>query len=179
MVIMKPLSLILAATLGLVMAANSAIAETLLANSFCVSCPTSDLEFGKNSGVTSVGETRIKLLVFSPEEERDIANVTDLHMAKTGCLALAEEDGYVAFTIEGVDRYFATSPLNIVKRSPVITQPHMPIAVTVAVATPTPFFLTPEMQARIDADRKAAALRARQDAADKAKWHAFKFKNGE
>jgi hypothetical protein len=89
---------------------------TLLAHSFCVSLPTSDLEFGKNTGITTTIDHKIKLLVFTPEEERDIANYTHPHLAKAACIALAQEDRFVAFTIEGVDRYFATSPLNIVSK---------------------------------------------------------------
>jgi hypothetical protein len=62
------------------------------------------------------GETAIELLVLTPQEKRDVANYTNIPLAKVACLALAIKDRYVAFKVVGIDRYFATSPENIVQK---------------------------------------------------------------
>jgi len=91
---------------------------SLLAGSFCVRMPTDDFSGSQNVGTTSDADYKITLLVFSPKEDRDFANnnFTVQQMAKEAAIELAKKDGYVAFTIEGRDQYYATSPLNIVTK---------------------------------------------------------------
>jgi hypothetical protein len=159
---MKPLVLLLASAAVFAVTALSAQATTLLAGSFCVSMPTKDEDFGKNWGVTSTSDIKIDLLVLTPQEERDIANFnTKAIFSKIMCLGNAEKTRSVAFTVPGIDRFFDTSPLNIVEKSvkegasgyagldwrpsPTAKAMTTPIAeATVSAApTPTPCLITP------------------------------------
>jgi hypothetical protein len=98
---------------------------TLLAGSFCVSMPTDVFSISDNHGAKFHDDFKITLLTFSREEERRFANneATVRDFAKAAAEDLAKKDGYVAFIVdpgqssmEGIDRYFATSPLNIVNK---------------------------------------------------------------
>jgi hypothetical protein len=115
---MKSLVSLLASVAVFAMTALSAQATALLAGSFCVSMPTRDEDFGKNWGVTSTSDIKIDLVVLTPEEERDEANFNlKAIFSKIMCLGHAQKTGSVAFTIPGIDRFFDTSPLNIVEKS--------------------------------------------------------------
>jgi hypothetical protein len=102
---------------GMMVYPFAAQGEILLANSECVSMPTS---WAKQDVwdrlVTSTNDTIIELLTLSPEEEREMANdrVAPI-LEKIACIESAKKRGWVAFRTKGIDRYFVTSPLNIVK----------------------------------------------------------------
>lgn len=99
-------------TLAMLAVAVGVQAKTLLAGSFCVSMPTSDQSYP--FGVTSTIDNKIELVTLTREEGRDIANfrLTDRLLAKIN--ALARTNTQVVFTVTGIDRYFATAPINVV-----------------------------------------------------------------
>jgi hypothetical protein len=95
--------------------AGLAQGSTLKDNSTCFSWATSDTDHVAEYVVTSKGETAIELLVLSPDEEREIANGrARAFIEKIECIRDAESMGWVAFRAAGINRFFTTSPLNIV-----------------------------------------------------------------
>jgi len=95
----------------------TSIQHMLKANSFCVSLPNTDHAWDLSDRYainTGDGEVAIEILVTTPEEARDQANLRNEFTAKVVAQDLARQNGYVAFKIKGVDdRLFTTSPLNI------------------------------------------------------------------
>ena len=92
----------------------------LLAGSFCFSMPTDDASTtAGNFGSKTDAEYRITFMTFTQEEKRRLVNhdASAEDWKKVEAIDFAGKHGYVPFTIKGVvDRYFATSPLNIVNK---------------------------------------------------------------
>jgi hypothetical protein len=110
--------LLLASVVVFAMTALSAQPTMLLAGSFCVSMPTKDEDFGKNWGVTSTSDIKIDLVALTPQEERDMDNFnTKAIFSKIMCVGHAQKTRSVAFTVPGIERFFDTSPRNIVEKS--------------------------------------------------------------
>ena len=86
---------------------------TLRSGSFCVTLPMIKNEDQRAHTVTTTVDHKVTLLTLTPDEQREIVNHVDMHSDKSLCLSLAEKNGETAFTMDGFDTYFITSPLNI------------------------------------------------------------------
>jgi hypothetical protein len=106
---------ILALAIGLAMMVIGVHGATLLAGSKCISMPVADniIGCGPLLDVTSESDSQIEVIVLSREEQRVVIN-TGIVSTKVYCRNLADEYGQVAFQVKGINRYFTTSPANIV-----------------------------------------------------------------
>jgi hypothetical protein len=107
------IALALAPVLFVVLQTSHFFSPTLRSGSFCTTLPTDQSLDRRANTTTTTIDHKITLIALTPDEQREIINRVNPHTEKALCLYLAEKCGETAFTMDGFDTYFITSPLNI------------------------------------------------------------------